>query len=456
MFSKVLIANRGEIAVRIIRACRELGIKTVAVYSDADKKSMHVEMADEAHNIGPAPSSQSYLNYPELVHVAKLSGADAIHPGYGFLSENTFFAEVCEICKVVFIGPRPESISKMGEKSVARAMMADAGIPVAMGSKDAIEDHHAALKIADDVGFPLLIKASAGGGGKGMRVVYDKASLVDGMQAAQAEAKAAFGNEEVYIERYIEGARHIEIQILADTFGNVIHLGERECSIQRRHQKLIEESPSAALDPKLREKMGKAAIKAAKAVNYSSAGTVEFVIDAQGNFYFIEMNTRVQVEHPVTEMVTGVDIVKEQIRIAAGEPLTHSQKDIDLRGHAIECRVNAEDPENNFMPSPGKVHHILFPGGPGVRVDSHMFNGCSIPPHYDSLMAKIIVHAENRPAAIARMKRALTEFSIKGVDTTVPFHLKVLDNETFISGDYTTKFIDEQFLKKETASSRVR
>ncbi len=449
MFSKVLVANRGEIAVRIIRACRELGIKTVAVYSDADKKSMHVEMADEAYHIGGAPSSQSYLSYPELVNVAKLSGADAVHPGYGFLSENTFFAEVCEICKVVFIGPSPDAISKMGEKSVARAMMADAGIPVAMGSKDAVEDEKKALEIANNIGFPLLIKASAGGGGKGMRVVNNKEFLIQEMRAAQTEAKAAFGNDDIYIERYIEGARHIEIQILADNHGNVIHLGERECSIQRRHQKLIEESPSAALDPKLREKMGKAAVKAAKAVNYSSAGTVEFVVDTNGNFYFIEMNTRVQVEHPVTEMVTGVDIVKEQIRIAAGEKLPYSQKDITLRGHSIECRINAEDPENNFMPSPGKVQNIHFPGGPGVRVDSHMYNGCAIPSHYDSLIAKLIVHAQDRPSAIARMKRALSEFTVKGVDTTIPFHMKVLDNPTFISGNYTTKFIDEQFLKAE-------
>ncbi len=445
MFSKVLIANRGEIAVRIIRACKELGLQTVAVYSEADKSCMHVEFADEAICIGKAPSDQSYLNYPEIVHAAKVSKADAIHPGYGFLSENTFFAEVCEIVKVRFIGPSPSAISRMGEKSVARTLMADAGVPVPMGSKEAIKDDGHALRVADKVGYPVLIKASAGGGGKGMRIAHEQSQLTGALHAAQAEAKAAFGNSDVYMERFIEGARHVEIQILADAHGNVVHLGERECSIQRRHQKLIEEAPSPALNSKIRSKMGHVAVKAAKSVGYTSAGTVEFVVDKHGEFFFIEMNTRVQVEHPITEMITGIDIVKEQIRVAAGEKLEVSQKDIHLNGHAIECRINAEDPEHNFMPSPGRIRRVRFPGGPGVRVDSHIYGGYTIPPYYDSLAAKLIVHAHDRPAAIVRMRRALDEFTVRGIKTTIPFHQQVLQNDVFIRGEYTTKFIDEQF-----------
>jgi acetyl-CoA carboxylase biotin carboxylase subunit len=446
MFSKVCVANRGEIAVRIIRACKELGLKTVAVYSEADKSCMHVDLADEAYCIGKAPSDQSYLNYPEIVHVAKAARADAIHPGYGFLSENTFFAEVCEIVKVKFIGPSPGAISRMGEKSVARSLMADAGVPVPMGSREGIRDDEHAQRVADKVGYPILIKASAGGGGKGMRIARDGSELVGCLHAAQAEAKAAFGNSDVYMERFIEGARHVEIQVLADAHGNVVHLGERECSIQRRHQKLIEEAPSPALNEKLRTKMGAVAVKAAKSVGYESAGTVEFVVDKHGEFFFIEMNTRVQVEHPITEMITGIDIVKEQIRIAAGEKLSVHQKDIHFNGHAIECRINAEDPEHNFMPSPGKIRALRLPGGPGVRVDTHIYGGYTIPPYYDSLAAKLVVHAVDRPAAIARAKRALEEFSVRGIKTTIPFHRQVLDNEVFLSGTYTTKFIDEHFL----------
>lgn len=443
MFDKVLIANRGEIALRVIRACNELGIKTVAVYSQADRESLHVQFADESVCIGKAPSKDSYLHIPSIISAAEITDVDAIHPGYGFLSENTHFVEVCDSCNITFIGPSADAIQNMGNKSVARETMKLAKVPVVPGSEGLIKDEKEAIKTSEAIGYPVMIKASAGGGGKGMRIAHHRASLVSGFHTARAEAHAAFGNDDVYIEKYLDHSRHIEIQILADKFGNTIHLRERECSIQRRHQKLIEETPSPAIDDELRKKMCDAAVRAAKAVAYYSAGTVEFILDDLNNFYFMEMNTRIQVEHPVTEMITGVDLVKEQIRIAAGEKLEISQKDITCNGHSIECRINAEDPDNDFMPSPGKVTRFVCPGGPGVRFDSHLFEGYAIPPHYDSLIAKLIVHADNRESAIARMRRALNEFVVEGTKTTIPFHLKVLDHELFQRGEYSTKFIEE-------------
>ncbi len=443
MFSKVLIANRGEIALRIIRACREMGISTVAVFSQADRDSLHVRFADEAICIGKAPSNESYLEIPKIISAAEIADVDAIHPGYGFLSENTHFVEICEACNIAFIGPSTLAINKMGDKCIARETMMKAKVPVVPGSDGAIRDEAEALKAAKRIGYPIMIKASAGGGGKGMRIAHNQESLISGFHMAQREARASFNNDEVYFEKYIDEARHIEVQILADKFGNTIHLKERECSIQRRHQKLIEETPSAAISEKLREEMGKAAIKAAKAVDYYSAGTVEFIFDKQRNYYFMEMNTRIQVEHPITEMITGVDLLKEQIRIAAGEKLSYKQKDINCNGHSIECRINAEDPDNNFMPSPGKVIAYNPPGGLGVRVDSHLYEGYSVPPYYDSLIAKLVVHAEDRKSAIARMKRALEEYIIEGVKTTIPFHLKVLNHGDFQKGDYSTKFIEQ-------------
>ena len=446
MFEKVLIANRGEIALRVIRACKEMGIGTVAVYSEVDKDSLHTQFADEAICIGKAPSKESYLSIPAIISAAEIADVDAIHPGYGFLSENTHFVEVCEDNNIAFIGPPAKAIQKMGDKAVARETMMRAKVPVVPGSEGIIKDEKELVKTAEKIGYPVMIKASAGGGGKGMRIAYNKESLVSGFNMARTEAQAAFGNDEVYVEKYIDHARHIEIQVLADKFGNTIHLRERECSIQRRHQKLIEETPSPAIDDKLREKMCNAAVKAAKAVGYFSAGTVEFVLDNKNNFYFMEMNTRIQVEHPITEMITGVDLVKEQIRVAAGEKLKILQKDIVCNGHSIECRINAEDSENNFMPSPGKVTKFIHPGGPGVRLDSHLYQGYTIPMHYDSLIAKLIVHAEDRESAIVRMKRALREFVIEGIKTTIPFHLKVLDHRDFRKGNYSTKFIEENFL----------
>ncbi|MFQ5867795.1 MAG: acetyl-CoA carboxylase biotin carboxylase subunit [bacterium] len=449
MFKKMLIVNRGEISLRIIRACRELGIKTVAIFSEADRESLHVRLADESICIGPPPSSDSYLNIPSIMSAAEISNVDAIHPGYGFLSENEHFAEICQGSGLVFIGPPHDAIREMGDKAVARETMRKAGVPIVPGAKGIIEDDQQALRIADKIGYPVMIKASAGGGGKGMRIACDKQSLLSLLKMAQTEALSAFGNPEVYIEKYIEQAKHIEIQILADHHGNIIHLGERDCSVQRRHQKLIEETPSPAVNRKLREKMGKAAIKAAKAVKYTNAGTVEFLLDKKGHFYFMEMTTRIQVEHPITEMVTGIDIVKEQIRIAVGTKLKYSQKEITMNGHTIECRINAEDSTNSFAPSPGVITGYLVPGGPGVRLDSHLYKGYKIPSNYDSLVGKLIVHDVNRKFAILRMKRALSEYTIEGIKTTIPFHLKVLDTDDFQKGRVYTNFVETKIIKME-------
>lgn len=445
MFKKVLIANRGEIALRVIRACRELGIKSVAVYSEPDVDSLHVKLADEAYCIGPAPSSHSYLNIHSIISAAEVSGAQAIHPGYGFLAENAKFVEICKEHNIKFIGPSKEAIQKMGDKAVAKQTVRSAGVPVVPGSEGIVRDEAEARKIAQRIGYPVLIKASAGGGGKGMRVVQNDGELAKFLKSAQAEAEAAFGNAEVYVEKFIVNPRHIEVQLLADEHGNVIHLGERDCSIQRRHQKLIEEAPSPAVNKKLREQLGKAAIRAAKAVRYSSAGTVEFIFDESGKFYFMEMNTRVQVEHPVTEMLTTIDIVKEQIKIAAGHKLLIKQGDVRFYGHSIECRINAENPDKKFMPSPGEITVYLPPGGPGVRVDSHAYSGYTILPNYDSLVAKLIVWGKDRQEAIARMNRALEEFVVDGIYTTIPFHQKVLRNEYFGRGEVTTSFIEKHF-----------
>ncbi len=446
MRSKVLIANRGEIALRIIRTCKEMEIGTVAVYSEADRDSLHVRFADEAICIGKAESKESYLNIPAIISAAEIADVDAIHPGYGFLAENAHFAEVCDSSNIAFIGPSHEAITKMGNKCIARETMMKAKVPVVPGSEGVIKDEKDAIAIAGEIGFPVMIKASAGGGGKGMRVAHNRESLVSGFHIARNEAQAAFNNNDIYIEKYIDEARHIEIQILADKFGNTIHLRERECSIQRRHQKLIEETPSPAINSKLREKMCEAAKRAAKTVGYFSTGTIEFILDKQENFYFMEMNTRIQVEHPITEMITGVDLIREQIRIAAGERIGIRQKDVTCNGHSIECRINAEDPDNNFMPFPGKITDVHFPGGPGIRIDSHIYKDYIISPHYDSLIAKLIVHAENRECAIRRMKRALNEFVIKGIKTTIQFHLNVVNNGDFKSGEYSTKFIDERIM----------
>jgi len=446
LFEKILIANRGEIAVRIIRACRELGIGTVAVYSEADRESLHVLLADEAYCVGPAPSAQSYLNIPNIMSTALLAGVDAIHPGYGYLSEQAHFAEICASHGIKFIGPSPESIARMGDKAAAKQTVRAAGVPVIPGSDGPVSDEREALAIAEEIGFPVLIKAAAGGGGMGMRVVYDRQQFASAFQIARSEAQAAFGNPNVYIEKAIERARHVEVQVLADEYGNIIHLGERECSIQRRHQKLVEESPSPAVTPELRQAMGEAAIRAAQAVGYANAGTVEFLLDPDGNFYFLEMNTRIQVEHPVTEMVTGVDLVKQQILIAAGEKLPWKQEDIEWRGHAIEFRINAEDPDRNFMPSPGRITLIHAPGGPGVRFDSGVYSGMMIPPYYDSMFAKLIVHGRDREEAIARARAALHDLVVEGVHTNIEFHLRVLDDEAFRRGQLSTDFIERRKL----------
>ncbi|HWJ03218.1 MAG TPA: acetyl-CoA carboxylase biotin carboxylase subunit [Verrucomicrobiae bacterium] len=446
MFKKILVANRGEIALRIIRACREMDIKTVAVYSQADRNSLHVREADEAFCIGPAQSSKSYLHIPNIISAAEVAGVDAIHPGYGFLAENAYFAEICESCNIKFIGPRAKAIEIMGDKATARRTMIDAGVPVVPGSEGIITNPEEAFEIAQGIGFPVMIKASAGGGGKGMRIAHSQSDLLKAIQTAQAEAEAAFGNSEIYLEKYVEEPRHIEFQILADTHGNVVHLGERDCSMQRRNQKLIEEAPSAALNDELRSRMGQAAIKAAKAADYSSAGTIEFLLDKHFNFYFIEMNTRIQVEHPVTEAITGIDLIKEQIRLAAGETLGYGQEDIKINGWAIECRINAENPDKNFMPSPGLISAYHPPGGFGVRVDSAAYAGYAIPPFYDSMIGKLIVWGRTRDEAINRMKRALLEFEIDGVSTTIPFHLKVLDNAFFRRGEVYTNFIQRRIL----------
>lgn len=446
---KVLIANRGEIAVRIIRACKELGIKTVAVYSEVDEEALHVQLADEAYCIGPNLSTDSYLNFSNIISVATLTDCDGIHPGYGFLAENASFAELCEECNIEFIGPTSDAISRMGTKDVARETMRAAGVPIVPGSTGIVADIDEAMVIAEEIGFPVIIKATAGGGGKGIRVARDAEDLATGIKITQKEAAAAFGNPGVYIEKYIEVFRHVEVQVLADKYGNTIHVGERDCSIQRRMQKLVEEAPSPAISPELRTEMGEAAVKAAKSVNYESAGTVEFIYDhINEKFYFMEMNTRIQVEHTITEMVTGIDLVKMQLKIASGEKLKLKQKDVKINGWAIECRINAENPAKNFMPSPGEVTMYIPPGGFGVRVDSAMYTGYSIPPYYDSMVAKLIVHADTREEAVLRMKRALDEFIIEGVYTTIPFHLRLMDDDVFKSGDFDTNFLEKYDLMK--------
>ena len=445
MFSKILIANRGEIAVRIIRACKEMNIRTVAVYSQADKDSLHIRLADEAICIGPTASANSYLNIPAIISAAEITDVDAIHPGYGFLAENPHFAEICESCRITFIGPTPENIRLMGDKMQARETMRKAGIPIVPGSQSAVKDKEDALKTAKKIGYPVIIKAAAGGGGKGMRVCHNDISLISGLMTAKSEAEASFGNSNVYIEKYVEKPRHIEIQLLADKYGRVIHLGERDCSIQRRHQKLLEESPSPAVDSKLRKKLGETAVKAAKEVKYSSAGTIEFLMDEKKNFYFMEMNTRIQVEHPVTELVTGIDILKEQIKIACGEKLKIQQDDVKINGSSIECRINAEDHQNNFMPSPGRIEVLNFPGGPGVRIDSHAYQGYIVSQYYDSLIAKLIVWGRDRKEAIQVMRRSLDEFAIEPIKTTISFHREVLKNPFFVKGEFSTNFINEHF-----------
>jgi acetyl-CoA carboxylase biotin carboxylase subunit len=441
VFKKILIANRGEVALRIIFACRELGIKTVAVYSEADENSLHVRFADEDVCIGPARSADSYLNVPAVISAAEITGADAIHPGYGFLSESAYLAEVCEACHIKFIGPDPQVIRLMGDKARARRVMKKAGVPILPGSDDPIDTEDKALKFAKEIGYPVIVKATAGGGGRGMRVVRAAGELSHAVKAAQREAEAAFGVGELYLEKYVESPRHIEFQIVGDHHGSVVHLGERECSIQRRHQKLIEESPSPALSEKMRRKMGGIVIDAAKAVQYTNAGTFEFLMDPDGRFYFMEANTRLQVEHPVTEMVTGVDIVKEQIRIAAGERLSFKQSEVTFTGHSIECRINAEDPET-FVPSPGVIHVFSVPGGPGVRVETLAHSDCTISPYYDSMIAKIIVHGRDRQEAIARMRRTLEMTVIEGIKTSIPLHLRILSDPEFVAGKLSTSFMD--------------
>jgi acetyl-CoA carboxylase, biotin carboxylase subunit len=447
MFRKVLVANRGEIALRVIRACREMGIRTVAVYSEADRESLHVRFADDDVCIGPPAARDSYLNIPRLIAAAEITGADAIHPGYGFLAENAEFAEICERSDIVFIGPSAEQIRLMGDKAMARKTMMGVGVPTVPGSPGAVDEPAAALEIAQEIGFPVLIKAAAGGGGKGMRVAQDADTFPAMLQMAQNEARSAFGDASVYLEKYLARPRHIEIQIMGDRHGNVVHLGERECSLQRRHQKLLEEAPSVALTPELRERMGEAAVRGAKAIGYFSAGTVEFLLDEDGSFYFMEMNTRIQVEHPVTELVTGVDLVKEQIRVAAGERLSFDVTP-ELRGHCIECRINAEDPKRNFAPSPGQITIFHPPGGPGVRVDTHAYAGYLVPPYYDSLIGKLIVHGNTRDEALARTRIALESFIIEGVHTTIPFLLELLQDEDVIAGRMDTKLVERRMLER--------
>jgi acetyl-CoA carboxylase biotin carboxylase subunit len=445
MFKKILIANRGEIACRIIWACRELGVKTVAVHSEADRDALHVRFADEAVCVGPAPSSQSYLNITQIIAAAEITNVDAIHPGYGFLSENPRFAELCRECNITFIGPTPEVIRMMGDKAEAKRTMRAAGVPVTPGSEGLIEEEESAIREAESIGYPVLIKATAGGGGRGMRIARNRDDLINAYNTARSEAEAAFKNSGVYLEKYIENPRHIEIQVLGDNYGNVIHLGERECSIQRRHQKLIEESPSPAVSYELRQEMGRVAVEACKQIGYNNAGTIEFLLDEDGHFYFMEMNTRIQVEHPVTEMVTISDLVAAQIRIAAGEELNETQDELVFVGHAMECRINAEDPEK-FTPSPGRITTLNLPSGPGVRVDTAIYDGYYVPPHYDSLIAKVIVHSRTRARAIARMRRALESMVVEGIKTTIPLHLKILDDPDFIEGNISTRFMD-RFLK---------
>ncbi len=451
MFRKVLIANRGEIALRVIRACRELGIRTVAVYSEADRESLHVRFADEDVCIGPAPARESYLNIPRLMAAAEITGAEAIHPGYGFLAENAEFAEICEHSELVFIGPTAQQIRLMGDKAVARRTMEEVGVPTVPGSEGTVSEVEQGREVAEAIGFPLLIKAAAGGGGKGMRVVEEEAVFAKQFQAAQQEAAAAFGDPSVYMEKYLARPRHIEFQLLGDSGGRVVHLGERDCSIQRRHQKLIEEAPSPAMTPEIRHAMGEAAVRGAEHIGYVSAGTMEFLLDTDGSFYFMEMNTRIQVEHPVTEMVTGVDLVKEQIRIAAGEPISVPEGELGLRGHAIECRINAEDPARRFAPSPGTITIFHPPGGPGVRVDTHAYAGYRVPPNYDSLIGKLIVHGRDRTEALARMRLALESFIVEGVHTTIPFLLELMHDEGFVAGEFDTKYLERRMA--ETAAT---
>lgn len=445
MIKKILIANRGEIAVRIIRACQEMGIATVAVYSEVDKDAMHVQIADEAICIGPAGAKESYLNIENIINAAVITKAQAIHPGFGFLSENSKFARICEECNIIFIGPDASTIDNMGNKSKARKMMIDAGVPVIPGTEGAVSDASSALEEARKIGFPVMIKASAGGGGRGIRIVKEEKEFKKAFETAKAEAESAFGDSTMYIEKFIVEPRHVEIQVLCDNFGNMVYLGERDCSIQRRNQKVLEEAPSPIMNDKLRKKMGETAVRAAKAVNYKNAGTIEFLLDKNGEFYFMEMNTRIQVEHPITEMVTGVDLLKEQIKIASGIPLNIKQSDVKISGHAIECRINAENPYKGFMPSPGKVDYLYMPGGNGVRIDSAIFQGYVIPSNYDSMIAKLITYGENRAEALSKMKRALGEFVINGVDTNIKFQYKILNNKNFEEGKYNTSFIEKEF-----------
>lgn len=442
MIEKILIANRGEIAVRVIRACREMGIRTVAVYSEADKDALHTQLADEAVCIGPAPSAESYLNMQNIISATLVSGADAIHPGFGFLSENSKFAELCEQCKITYIGPDSKVISALGNKSVARNTMVEAGVPVIPGSKEPVYTVEEGEKIAGEIGYPIIVKAALGGGGKGMRVAQTPDEFQASFQTAQKEAQMAFGDGTMYLEHFVEHPRHIEFQILADKYGNVIHLGERDCSIQRNHQKMIEESPCEVISDELRARMGEAAVKAAKAAGYENAGTIEFLLDKEGRFYFMEMNTRIQVEHPVTEWVTGIDLIKEQIRIADGQKLSFTQQDIEINGHAIECRINAENPEKGFRPSPGTITDLHLPGGKGIRVDSAIYSGCSISPYYDSMVAKLIVWAKNRDEAIQKMQSALGEVIIEGIDTNVDYLYELLNNPVYQSGEFNVNFID--------------
>lgn len=445
-FSRILVANRGEIAQRVIRACKELGIESVAVYSEADRNASYLDLADHKVCIGPPPSLNSYLDISKIIAAAEITDVEAIHPGYGFLSENPQFAEICQSCRIQFIGPTVENIRQLGDKAMAREIAMESGVPVVPGSPEIVPDEDQGLEVARQIGFPVLIKAVAGGGGRGMRIAREESSFVAAYQAARAEAANAFKNSDVYIEKLIEKPRHVEIQILADSYGSVIHLGERDCSLQRRHQKLVEESPSPAVDDALRAKMGESAVNLARASEYRGAGTVEFLLDRDGNYYFIEMNTRIQVEHPVTEMVTGVDLVQEQIRIASGEPLRYQQEDIKIKGHAMECRINAEDPSRGFAPSPGKILDFRAPGGMGVRLDSHVYSGYTVPSNYDSLLGKLIVHRDSREEAILTMRRALEEFKIEGINTTIPFYSEVLQHFHFVKGNLDTGFIEEYLI----------
>jgi acetyl-CoA carboxylase biotin carboxylase subunit len=450
LFKKILIANRGEIALRVIWACKELGIKTVAVFSEPDRNSLHVRFADQSVCIGPARNVESYLNIPAIISAAEVTGADAIHPGYGFLSESSYLAEICEACRIKFIGPPPEAIRMMGDKSRAKKTMQKAGVPVIPGSPGVVEDEEKAIKCAREVGFPVVLKASAGGGGRGMRIVRAPGEVAAAFRAAQAEAATAFGVPDIYIEKFVEGPRHIEIQVMADAKGNVVHLGERECSIQRRHQKIVEEAPSVMVSEKLRRRMGHTAVEAAKAVGYQNAGTIEFLVDGSGNYYFMEMNTRIQVEHGVTELVTRRDLVKEQILVAAGETLSFSQKDVSWDGHALECRINAEDPVT-FVPSPGVIRHLHLPGGPGVRVDTFAYDGCEVPPYYDSLVAKLMTWGRDREEAIARMRRCLDVMVIEGIRTNIPLHRRIMDDADFQAGRIDTRFMERYLITKKAA-----